>query len=46
MLEKIEGFVVNNEPLLIDMFQKFKTAFIENSIKAKNKQMPINFYFK
>ena len=44
MLETIEGFVVAKEPLLFDMFQTFKTAFIEKSNKAKSKQMPITFF--
>ena len=44
MIETIEGFVVAKEPLLFDMFQTFKTAFIENSNKAKSKQMPITFF--
>ena len=44
IIETIEGFVVAKEPLLFDMFQTFKTAFIENSNKAKSKQMPITFF--
>ena len=46
MLETIERFVVAKEPLLFDMFQIFKTSFIENSNKAQKQTNAYKFFLK
>ena len=44
MLVTIERFIVAKYPLLFDIFQTFKTAFIENSNKAKKRTTAYNFF--